>query len=85
MKEARLMVASCPDPSAQVIFDHDRILERVAARDGLGAREPMAEHLEHTKAFQCLSAEDRQRCCNGLSWEGSQRRSRSGNREMAPT
>jgi DNA-binding FadR family transcriptional regulator len=61
MQEVRLMVTRHPGLREQVMPDHYRILERVAARDPEGARQAMEEHLEHALRFQeeLLAAEAR--------------------------
>ena len=52
MQEVRLMVTRHLDLRKQVMPDHRKILERVAAKDQEGARRAMEEHLEHARRFQ---------------------------------
>jgi DNA-binding FadR family transcriptional regulator len=52
MQEVRLMVTRHPGLREQVMPDHHKILERVAARDPEGARQAMKIHLEHARKFQ---------------------------------
>jgi DNA-binding FadR family transcriptional regulator len=46
------MVARHPGLHEQVMPDHYKIIERVAANDPKGARQAMEEHLEHARQFQ---------------------------------
>jgi DNA-binding FadR family transcriptional regulator len=52
MQEVRLMVTRHPDLRESVMPDHQKILERVAAKDTAGARRAMEEHLGHARRFQ---------------------------------
>jgi GntR family transcriptional repressor for pyruvate dehydrogenase complex len=52
MQEIRLMVTRHPGLREQVMPDHHKIMERVAAKDPKGARQAMEEHLEHARRFQ---------------------------------
>jgi len=52
MQEVRLMVTRHPGLREEVMPDHRKILERVAARDADGARQAMEVHLEHARRFQ---------------------------------
>jgi GntR family transcriptional repressor for pyruvate dehydrogenase complex len=52
MQEVRLMVTRHPGLHEQVMPDHYRILERVAAQDPEGARRAMEVHLEHALRIQ---------------------------------
>jgi DNA-binding FadR family transcriptional regulator len=52
MREVRLMVTQHPDLREQVMPDHRKILEQVAAQDSAGARQAMEQHLEHAWRFQ---------------------------------
>ncbi|MBI4790056.1 MAG: FadR family transcriptional regulator [Chloroflexi bacterium] len=52
MQEVRVAVAKLPDLSKTVAPDHNRILERIKARDTEGARAEMARHLDHARKLQ---------------------------------
>jgi GntR family transcriptional repressor for pyruvate dehydrogenase complex len=52
MQEVRLMVSRHPEIREQVIPDHQKIVERVEAKDPEGARQAMEKHLEHALRFQ---------------------------------
>ena len=52
MREVRFGVAQYPGLEQQVLPDHRRILVRIAAGDGEGARQAMRNHLEHAASIQ---------------------------------
>jgi DNA-binding FadR family transcriptional regulator len=52
MREVRLMVTRHPGLREQVMPDHEKILDCIAAQDPNGARQAMAEHLEHALRIQ---------------------------------
>jgi GntR family transcriptional repressor for pyruvate dehydrogenase complex len=52
MQEVRLMVTRHPGLHEEVMPDHRKILEQVAARDAEGARRAMEDHLEHARRIQ---------------------------------
>jgi DNA-binding GntR family transcriptional regulator len=52
MQEIRLSVSRYPDLFATVMPDHALIIERVAARDALGACRAMQAHLDHARTIQ---------------------------------
>lgn len=52
MQEVRLRVTRHPGLHERVMVDHNKILERVAAKDSEGARQAMQEHLKHARDIQ---------------------------------
>lgn len=52
MREVRLRVYHYPDLFARVVPDHYTILEQVSAKNRVGARQAMQEHLDHARAIQ---------------------------------
>jgi GntR family transcriptional repressor for pyruvate dehydrogenase complex len=52
MREVRLLATRHPDLRQKVMPDHRKILKCVSAKDPVGARAAMEEHLEHARRFQ---------------------------------